>query len=131
VIQKTNIPGLDVLTSGPTSHAAANLLHSPYLADILNQFRGQYGMILIDTPPMLHITDARVIGRLADAVVLVARAQQTTRDELLAAKKRFAEDHTRIMGTIFNDWNPKHSPYGLYSKGRSYYKKGYFANASQ
>jgi receptor protein-tyrosine kinase len=131
VIQKTNIPGLDVLTGGPTSHAAANLLHSPYLADILNQFRGQYGMILIDTPPMLHITDARVIGRLADAVVLVARAQQTTRDELVAAKKRFAEDHTRIMGTIFNDWDPKHSPYGLYSKGKSYYKKGYFANAAQ
>ncbi len=131
VVQKTNIPGLDVLTSGPTTHAAANLLHSPFLADILNQFRGQYGMILIDTPPMLHITDARVIGRLADAVVLIARAKRTTRDELVAAKKRFSEDHTRIMGTIFNDWDPKHSPYGLYSKGKSYYKKGYFANAAQ
>jgi succinoglycan biosynthesis transport protein ExoP len=131
VIQKTNIPGLDILTSGPSTHAAANLLHSPYLADVLASLRGQYGMILIDTPPMLHITDARVIGRLADAVVLVARAKQTTRDELVAAKKRFAEDHTRILGTIFNDWNPKHSPYGLYSKGKSYYKKGYFANAAQ
>lgn len=130
-IQKTSIPGLDVLTSGPSTHAAANLLHSPYLGDVLNQLRGQYGMILIDTPPMLHITDARVIGRLADAVVLVARAKQTTRDELVAAKKRFAEDHTRILGTVFNDWNPKHSPYGLYSKGKSYYKKGYFANAAQ
>jgi hypothetical protein len=64
-------------------------------------------------------------------VVLVARANQTTRDELVAVKKRFAEDHTRIMGTVFNDWNPKHSPYGLYSKGKSYYKKGYFANAAQ
>ena len=88
-------------------------------------------MILIDTPPMLHITDARVIGRLADAVILVARAKQTTRDELVAAKKRFSEDHTRIMGTVFNDWNPKHSPYGLYSRGKSSYKKGYFANAAQ
>jgi succinoglycan biosynthesis transport protein ExoP len=131
VIQKTSIPGLDILTSGPSSHAAANLLHSPYLTDVLNSLRGQYGMILIDTPPMLHITDARVIGRLGDAVVLVARAKQTTRDELVAAKKRFAEDHTRILGTIFNDWNPKHSPYGLYSKGKAYYKKGYFANAAQ
>ncbi len=131
VVQRTNIPGLDILTSGPTSHAAANLLHSPYLTDILNQLRGQYGMILIDTPPMLHLPDARVIGRLADAVVLVARAKQTTRDELLAAKKRFAEDHTRIMGAIFNDWDPKHSPYGMYSKGKPYYKKGYFARVPQ
>ena len=131
MVQKTDIPGLDVLTSGPTTHAAANLLHSPFLAEILNRFRGQYGMILIDTPPMLHITDARVIGRLADAVVLVARSQQTTRDELVAAKNRFAEDHTRIMGTVFNDWDPKHSPYGLYSKGKSYYSKGYFANAER
>jgi polysaccharide biosynthesis transport protein len=131
LVQKTNIPGLDVLTSGPTTHAAANLLHSPFLAEILNRFRGQYGMILIDTPPMLHITDARVTGRLADAVVLVARSQQTTRDELVAAKNRFAEDHTRILGTVFNDWDPKHSPYGLYSKGKSYYSKGYFANAER
>ncbi len=131
VIQKTNIPGLDILTSGPSTHAASNLLHSPFLSDVLSQLRGQYGMILIDTPPMLHITDARVIGRLADAVILVARAKQTTRDELVAARKRFSDDHTRIMGTIFNDWNPKHSPYGLYSKGKEYYKKGYFANAAQ
>ncbi|MCU1295591.1 MAG: lipopolysaccharide biosynthesis [Bryobacterales bacterium] len=131
LVQKTDIPGLDVLTSGPSTHAAANLLHSPFLAEILTRFRGQYGMILIDTPPMLHITDARVIGRLADAVVLVARSQQTTRDELVAAKNRFAEDHTRILGTVFNDWDPKHSPYGLYSKGKSYYSKGYFANAER
>ena len=132
LVQSTDIPGLDILTSGPATHASANLLHSPYLADIINQFRGQYGMILIDTPPMLHIPDARVVGRLADAVVLVARAQQTTRDELVAAKKRFSEDHTRILGTIFNDWDPKHSPYGMYSKSNSYYeKKGYFAKVAQ
>ena len=132
LVQKTDIPGLDVLTSGPATAAAAHLLHSPALADVLSEFKGQYGMVLIDTPPMLQITDARVIGRLADSVVLVARAMQTTRDELIAAKQRFAEDHTRVMGTIFNDWNPKHSPYNLYAKRKgAYFAKGYFANAAQ
>ena len=82
-------------------------------------------MVIIDTPPMLQMPDARVVARSADAVILVARAHQTTRDAALAARQRFAEDGTKLLGTILNDWNPKDSPSGYYGYYSSYGYKGY------
>ena len=120
-IQTTRVPGVSVLTSGLPTHTAANLLHSPCLAELLPKLKKQYDMVLIDTPPMLQMTDARLLGRLADAVVLVARAGQTTRDAILAAYQRFSEDRIRVLGTILNDWDPKRSPAGYYG----YYRNGY------
>ena len=71
-------------------------------------------MVIIDTPPMLQMPDARVLGRLADAVILVTRAGQTTRDAAMAASQRFAEDRTRVLGTILNDWDQTSSRSGYY-----------------
>ena len=81
--------------------------------------------MVIDTPPALHISDARVIGRLADAVVLVVRAGKTTRDAALMVKQRFGEDGTPVLGTIFNGWDAKRDVYGYkhryYSGSGAYY----------
>jgi Mrp family chromosome partitioning ATPase len=87
-------------------------------------------MILIDTPPMLQMTDARIAGRFADAVVLVARAGETTRDAMLAAKERLNEDGIRILGTVLNDWNPKKSPGGYYGRYQENYYSRYAAGKS-
>jgi Mrp family chromosome partitioning ATPase len=111
------------MPAGPPTEAAAHLLYSPNLQALLDRLRDDYDMILIDTPPMLQMTDARVTGRLADAVVLVARVGKTTRDLLLAAKERFEEDNTRLLGTVLNDWDPKRSPNGYYRT--PYYGSGY------
>jgi succinoglycan biosynthesis transport protein ExoP len=136
LIHETEVPGLDVLPSGPPTHAAANLLYSSNLGQALAIFRKHYDMVLIDTPPMLQLTDARVIGRCADAVILVARAERTTRDALLAVSQRFSEDRIPVLGTILNDWNPEHSAGGFYGyKGNSYTtpygkdEKPYFAKS--
>ena len=61
-------------------------------------------MVIIDTPPMQEMPDARVLGRLADGVILVTRAGHTTRDAAIAANERFCEDRTRVLGTVLNDW---------------------------
>jgi len=127
VIQQSLIPGLYVLPSGPETAAAANLLHSANLPELLARFRREFDMIVIDTPPMLHLPDARVIGRLADGVILVARAGQTTRDAALAARQRFAEDRTKVLGTILNYWNPRRAPNGYYGY-KNYY--GYYSSKS-
>jgi capsular exopolysaccharide synthesis family protein len=119
-IQQTRVPGLAVLTSGKPTHVSANLLHSANLGELLEKLKEQYDMVLIDTPPMLQIADARLIGRHADAVVLVARAQKTTRDAIIAAYQRLAEDRIRVLGTVLNDWNPKRSPAGYYGYYRAY-----------
>lgn len=118
-IQQSRISGLDVLTAGAPTEAAAHLLYSPNFAALLARVRLEYDMILVDVPPMLQMTDARVAGRLADAVVLVSRAGKTTRDALIAARDRFIEDRIRVLGVILNDWNPKKTLGGYY---------GYFGN---
>jgi polysaccharide biosynthesis transport protein len=112
VLRQTSIPGLFVLPSGFAGQNPANLLYGAKLAELLATLKTEFDMVIIDTPPMLQMPDARVFGRLADAVILVTRAGQTTRDAAMAAKQRFAEDRTRVLGTILNDWNVKSSRSG-------------------
>ena len=124
VVCETAIPNLFVLPTGPT--AASSLLYSQVLPEMLKRFKKEFDMVLIDTPPMLQMPDARVVGRQADAVVIVVRAGQTTRDAAIAVRERLAEDGTRVLGTILNDWNPKQSPNGYYGSSNGYgYYRGY------
>lgn len=102
-IQQTKIQNLHVLSAGPQTYDATQLLCSPTFAALIKLLRAEYDMVLIDTPPMLHMTDARIVGRQADAVVLVARAGQTTRESLAAARERFSGDRIRVLGGILND----------------------------
>jgi polysaccharide biosynthesis transport protein len=108
----TAIPGLYVMRSGRNSGVVSNLLHSSRLPELLQQLRNEFDTVVIDTPPALHISDARVLGRLADAVLLIVRAGITTRDAAMMVKQRFGEDGTPLLGTILNGWNPKHDVYG-------------------
>jgi polysaccharide biosynthesis transport protein len=98
---------LFVLPSGPPTSAAANLLFAGNMPELLARFKKDFDMVLIDTPPMLQMPDARVVGRMADGVILVTRAGKTTRDAATAARQRFSEDQIRVLGTILNDWDPR------------------------
>jgi polysaccharide biosynthesis transport protein len=124
LIRETEIPGLSILTSGPETSAATNLIYSSHMSEVVKYARDEFDTVLIDTPPMLQISDARILGRLADKVILVVRAGQTTRDSAIAARQRFSEDGTGVLGTILNEWNPKSSPAGYYGyNSHSYYRQ--------
>jgi Mrp family chromosome partitioning ATPase len=69
--------------------------------------RKEFHTVIIDAPPMLNLPDARVLGRLADGVVLVVRSADTIRYAAVAAKQRLTEDGTRVLGTILNQWDPR------------------------
>lgn len=116
-VQLTAVPNLFVLPSGPSSTAISSAVYSSRLPQLIRAAREQYEFVLIDTPPMLHMPDARVIGRHADGVILVLRASQTTRDAARRAHQRFRDDGTRVFGTILNDWNPRDSGYSRYYDG--------------
>ncbi len=122
LVRETQVPGLYLLPSGPGPASISSLLYSARLQELLRRLRGEFDAVLIDTPPMLLLPDARVLGRLADAVVLVVRAGHTTRDSALAAKQRFAEDGIQVLGTILNYWNPAFSSS---SYGSDHYKNHY------
>lgn len=112
-------PNLYVLTAGPSVEEGADLLFSTAMPALIARYREQYDMVLIDTPPMLSMPDARVLGRLADAVVLIARAGRTSRAAVQAAFRRLMDDQSRVLGVILNDWNAKSSSYRYY--GGHYY----------
>lgn len=125
IIQQTDIPDLYVLTSGATALAATGLLYSDRMREMIHKLRAEFESILIDTPPMLQIPDARVVGRMVDRVVLVMRAGKTTRAAAMAVRQRFSEDGTKVLGTILNGWNPKRSPNGYYGGYEAYSYKAY------
>ncbi len=120
-IQQTDVPDLYVLTSGSKTSAATSLLYSNRMPELLQKLRTEFETIFIDTPPMLQIPDARVLGRMVDRVILVVRAGKTTRDAAMAARQRFSEDGTPMLGTVLNDWNPQRSPNGYYGYQNGYY----------
>lgn len=124
--RKTYIPNLSVVVSGNVSGRGASLLHSARLPELLKRLRQEYDVVLIDSPPMLQLADSRVLGRLADGVVLVIRSGKTHQKLAVASVQRFHSDGTRVLGTILNDWNPKtasQSHYYKYSYA-SHYKSG-------
>src|SRR5262249_47559709 len=84
--------------------------------------RELFDMVIVDTPPMANIADARVLARHGDALILVVRSGSTTRDAAQLAQAQFVEDGTAMLGTILNFWNPKTPGYGYYK----YYYAGYY-----
>jgi capsular exopolysaccharide synthesis family protein len=106
-VQATPIPGVSILPAGSNSLRGARLLHSARMAVLLERLRGEFDMVVVDTPPVIAVPDARALGRLADGVILVIRAGHTTLESAMAARERFADDGTRVLGTVLNGWNPK------------------------
>lgn len=113
-IQNTAVPNLSILASG--SGEAAPLLFSGRLKEILRELREEYDFVLVDTPPLLRIADARIFGKLSDSVILIVRSGQTSREAALLALERLQEDGVSILGTVLNDWVPSAADMKLYAR---------------
>ena len=118
--QPTSVANLSVVTSGSGNEEVTELLHSPLAAVLLERLRKEFDLVLIDTPPMLHMADARIFADHTDGVILVFRAGVTSLDQAQAAHEIFVHDRVRVLGTILNDFNPaREGKRGYYS---SYYR---------
>src|SRR5437667_424519 len=82
------------------SNESLLLLHEKRLSELVTRFWDAFDIVIVDTPPLLPIPDARVIGRTADAVVVVIRSARTLRDALGATQKRLEEDGIAILGIV-------------------------------
>ena len=123
LVCKTEVSGLSLLPAGSCGITPTNLFYSPRMSSLLARLRREFDMVMIDAPPMIHLADARVLGRLSDGVILVVRAGQTTTESARFAIQRFNEDGTRMLGTVLNSWDPKttwHYGYGSYGIYKDY-----------
>jgi succinoglycan biosynthesis transport protein ExoP len=113
--RRTDVPGLFSLPSGAGTTDSLRMLYSERLGELLERLRREFDTILIDTPPVLSVADARILSRLADAIVLVVRSGKTTRESAAMAVNVFEADGVQVLGTVLNDWSPRGSGNGYYS----------------
>ena len=124
----TGVPNLSLLSSGTGGEEVVELLHSPLVGDLLARLSREFDMILIDTPPMLHMADARIFARQADGAILVLRAASTGREQAEDARNLFDHDRVRLVGTILNRFNPSREGRGGYYSSYYRYKEQIEAN---
>jgi capsular exopolysaccharide synthesis family protein len=120
VIQKTQIDNLDVITSGILPPNPAELLGSKQMRDLLDELKEQYDICLFDTPPLIAVTDAAVLSKELDGVLLVTKSGQTRRDALVRGVDLLRNVGTRILGVLLNDVS-KENTYGSYYYNYQYY----------
>ena len=119
-IQSTGFQGVSILPSGAIKGSVAKLLHSSRLASVIEDVRREFDFVLIDAPPLLGLTDARLLGKFADGLILVCRAGHTRVDDLDEARRLLTEDDTYILGTILNDYDVQRERSAHYSSYLTY-----------
>jgi capsular exopolysaccharide synthesis family protein len=119
--QGTRFAGVNVLPCGQYEAGAAGLLHSKRLGELIALAREQFDVVLIDTPPLLYLADARVVGSFADGMLIVIRSGQTSRESVMAIRQRLEQDGIPVLGSVLNDWNPKAAGYYGYETYSQYY----------
>lgn len=101
-IQATRIDGLDVLTAGPVPANPAEMLNSSRFDVMLEELKGRYDRIIIDSPPVLPVTDARIVATRASATVLVVRSNKSTARVVQMALTSLRGVSAKLAGAVLN-----------------------------
>lgn len=123
-VQQTVISRLSALSAGNAPANPAELLSSPAMKRVLAQARLEYDMVLVDTPPLLAVSDPCVVSAYTDGLLLVVRLQKNSRDAVLRAQEILRTHGTKVLGVVANGV-PANDRYGDtygYSGGSDYYK---------
>lgn len=117
-IQHTGVDGLDILPCGPIPANPSEILNSREFGELVDSLAAKYDHILFDSPPVNAVTDARILGAVSDATILVLRADKSTRKSGEHARNALLGVGARVLGVIVND-APQRKGYEVY--GGSYY----------
>jgi tyrosine-protein kinase Etk/Wzc len=123
ILAVPGVPNLSVIPCGPIPPNPAEVLSSPLTADLLRRLRAEFEYVLLDSPPLLTVSDSRILATLTDAVVLVTRAYSTPFDLVRRARGLLYSSGARILGVALNGVNAYKqggSGYGLYRYGYGY-----------
>jgi len=125
VIQQTQAKGLSVLSSGSTPPNPSELLGSQSAVKVLNELRTQFDYVIIDSSPLLAVTDASILAANADGVLMMIRYGETTREQLTHAIANLQSVGVAPLGAVFTMAPPRgsdsysYSYYGLEAGRRS------------
>jgi len=103
VVRPTAQPHLKCIVSGPAGSNAAELLDTQLMAGLLTSARGLADVILLDSPALLAVADAEILGPYVDGALMVVRAGKADRHALVQARDRLERARVRLVGVVFND----------------------------
>jgi exopolysaccharide transport family protein len=126
IVRSTILPSLFVLPAGTPPPNPAELLASTNMKDVLAELREQYDHIVVDTPPTLSVTDAVVMSTRADAVVLVIRSGQTTKQALRRSRELLSQVNARVAGVLLNAVDLSSPDYYYYYEYQGKYGHRYY-----
>jgi succinoglycan biosynthesis transport protein ExoP len=113
-IHGTPEPGLYVMTSGPVPPNPSELLGSSTYHQLLDELKRRFDYIILDSPPVLAVTDAAVLSARVDGTVLVIDAEKTPKNQLRQSVERLREVNAKILGVVVNRVTPRMDGYRLY-----------------
>jgi capsular exopolysaccharide synthesis family protein len=120
-IQPTQIGGLDILPCGPRPDNPSELLNSQRFIEVLEELADAYDHVLIDSPPVMMVTDARIVAASCDVTLLVVRQSKANRRMCEMSRDGLASVGANVLGIVLNDV-PRHSQfYGGYGDAAYYY----------
>ncbi|MDN3954863.1 CpsD/CapB family tyrosine-protein kinase [Sporolactobacillus laevolacticus] len=103
VLRPTSIDQLFLLTSGPVPPNPADLLSAAEMETVIEQAEEQFDQVIIDSPPILAVSDARLLANLCDGILLVVRSGSTEMDKIRKAADVFSEVKGKLLGVVLND----------------------------
>jgi succinoglycan biosynthesis transport protein ExoP len=119
------LPNLSVLPAGTPPPNPAELLASTNMRDVLDELRGQFDHIVVDTPPTLSVTDAVVLSPRADAIVLVIRSGHTTKQALRRSRDILMQVNAKVSGVLLNAVDLSSPDYYYYYEYQGKYARYY------
>ncbi|MEZ8612195.1 MULTISPECIES: polysaccharide biosynthesis tyrosine autokinase [unclassified Vibrio] len=125
-VKTTPVENLDIITRGQVPPNPSELLMHPRFAELMEWASKEYDLVIVDTPPVLAVTDPSIVGAFAGTTLMVARYGQNTIKEIEVARNRFEQSGIEVKGVIFNAIEKKASSsygYGYYNYAYSSDKK--------
>lgn len=118
------MPGVTIVTSGKIPPNPAELLGSRQMAELVDYLATQFDYVLIDSPPILPVTDSVILSRYVDGVLLVVKGSSTPRKVVRDASERLKGVGARVLGAILNNVNIRSGDYYYYNRYYySYYRR--------
>ncbi|PFG15101.1 capsular exopolysaccharide synthesis family protein [Bacillus sp. es.036] len=114
VTTATEVPNLDVLTSGPVPPNPSELLGSKAMDALIEEALTYYDIILFDCPPILAVADAQILANKVQGTVLVISSGTTEREAVVKAKERLDSAKGKLLGVVLNRKKMKDGSYYYY-----------------
>lgn len=104
-VQNTQIENLSIITSGPIPPNPSELLASNRFKELFLKFESQFDIIIVDSPPVLAVTDAVIMSTLSDGAIIVTNVETNNKHYLIKAKELLSNSEVNLLGIVLNNVN--------------------------